>query len=328
MGLIGQLLSPLAAGAPRHGHHSLTLMKPETFMTNPRSWLRTCSEKRATISVAPNFALDLAVRANRQGSELDLSPLRSIIVGSEAVRAETLSRFAQTFEPASFRSTAFCPAYGLAEATLAVTIVRPDEVWKSIPRPVSAALPGEPGQLVSTGFPVDGTSVRIAGPAESVGPIEISSPSLVSRYIGAELQLTPDGYFVTGDVGLTRDGELYVVGRGDEVIVVSGSNIYPNDIESEVEHPSIRRGCIAAVAAPGGGLAIVVEPNGKPSEDELRTACRDIRRAVVTRTGCSPSTVAFVPRGALPKTPSGKFKRLAIGALLVANDEILARVDF
>jgi acyl-CoA synthetase (AMP-forming)/AMP-acid ligase II len=328
MGLIGQLLSPLAAGAPRHGHHSLTLMKPQAFMSNPRSWLRTCSDKRATISVAPNFALDLAVRANRQGSDLDLSPLRSIIVGSESVRDETLTRFADTFARAGFRSIAFCPAYGLAEATLAVTIVRPHEMWRSIPRPASAALPDVSSQLVSTGSPLEGTAVRIAGPAGSVAAIEISSPSLLSRYLGADLRLTPDGYFVTGDVGLVHSGELYVVGRGDEVIVVSGTNVYPNDIEAEVKHPSIRRGCIAAVAAPDGGLAIVVEPNGRPSDDELRAACREIRRAVVTQTGCSPSTVAFVARGGLPKTPSGKVKRLAIGAILVANDELLARVDF
>jgi fatty-acyl-CoA synthase len=249
-------------------------------------------------------------------------------VGSEAVRADTLSRFADTFAPTGFRATAFCPAYGLAEATLAVTIVRPHEMWKSIPRPASAAQPQVSGELVSTGSPVEGTTVRVAAPAGSVGPIEIFSPSLLSRYLGAELRLTSDGYFVTGDVGLIHDDELYIVGRGDEVIVVAGTNVYPNDIEAHVHHPSIRRGSIAAVAAPGGGLAIVVEPNGRPSEDELRAACRDIRRAVVAQTGVSPSTVAFVSRGGLPKTPSGKFKRLAIAALLAANDGLLARVDF
>jgi acyl-CoA synthetase (AMP-forming)/AMP-acid ligase II len=202
-------------------------------------------------------------------------------------------------------------------------------MWHSIPRPVSTPLLGDlSGDLVSTGFPLEGTAVRVAAPAGSVGAIEISSPSLLSRYLGAELCLTPDGYFITGDVGLIHDGELYIVGRGDEVIVVSGTNVYPNDIEAEVHHPSIRRGCIAAVAGPGGGLAIVVEPNGRLSDDALRAACRDIRRAVVTETGCSPSTVAFLPRGALPKTPSGKLKRLAIGSLLAANDAFLVRVDF
>jgi acyl-CoA synthetase (AMP-forming)/AMP-acid ligase II len=330
MGLIGQLLSPLAGGAPQFGHHCLTLMKPETFMANPRSWLRTCSETNATITVAPNFALELAVRTSRRIGSLDLSRLRAIIVGSEAVRADTLVRFADAFAPVGFRPLAFCPAYGLAEATLAVTIVRPDETWHSIPRPAEYAAPeGASRPLVSTGFPVDGVDVRVTTADGVVGPIEFRSPSLLSRYIGAELRLTDDGYFVTGDVGVMHDGELFVVGRGDEAIVVAGRNLYPDDIESAVHHESIRRSCIAAVAAPDGGLAIVVEPSASSmSTAELETACRAIRTVVASQIGCSPATVAFVPRGSLPKTPSGKLRRLAISRSLAADDGLLARVNF
>src|SRR5438876_647137 len=141
MGLIGQLLSPLAAGAPEFGHHCLTLMKPEAFMANPRSWLRTCSETGSTITVAPNFALELAVRTSRRIGSLDLSRLRAIIVGSESVRADTLVRFADAYAPSGFRPLALCPGYGLAEATLAVTIVRPHEPWRSIPRPADHGAP-------------------------------------------------------------------------------------------------------------------------------------------------------------------------------------------
>ena len=65
-------------------------------------------------------------------------------------------------------------------------------------------------------------------PTERSAPIEFRSPSQLSRYIGAELSLTDDGYFVTGDIGLMDDGELFVIGRGDEVIVVAGRNVYPD----------------------------------------------------------------------------------------------------
>ena len=139
MGLIGQLLSPLAAGAPRFGHHSLTLMKPESFVGNPRSWLTNCAASEATITVAPNFALELSIRAAAKSGALDLSRLRSIIVGSEAVHADTLDRFASTFAPLGFDPLAFCPAYGMAEATLAVTIVRPEEPWRAIRSPTPTA---------------------------------------------------------------------------------------------------------------------------------------------------------------------------------------------
>ena len=329
MGLIGQLLSPLAAGAPQFGHHRLTLMKPETFMANPRSWLRTCAETGATITVAPNFALELAVRTSRRIGSLDLSRLRAIIVGSESVRTETLIGFAEAFAPTGFSPLAFCPAYGLAEATLAVTIVRPNEPWRSIPRPGDHAPPVGAGRpLVSTGSPVAGVDVRVAAPDGKAGTIEFRSPSLLSRYIGADLSLTDDGYFVTGDIGVMHDGELFVVGRGDEAIVVAGRNVYPDDIETAVQHESIRRGCIAAVAAPDGGLAVVVEPSKTMSATELETACRGIRTAVARQTGCAVATVAFVPRGSLPKTPSGKLRRLAISESLGTDDGLLARVNF
>ena len=339
MGLIGQLLSPLAAGAARFGHHRLTLMKPDTFMANPRSWLRTCSNTQSTITVAPNFALELAVRTSKRIGSLDLSRLRTIIVGSETVRADTLVRFADAYAPSGFRPLALCPGYGLAEATLAVTIVRPHEPWRSIPRPADHGAPeGTSATLVSNGPPLEGVEVRVTpsggsverdGPDGPVGRVELRSPGQLSRYVGADLRLTPDGYFVTGDIGMMHEGELFVVGRGDEAIVVAGRNLYPADIETAVQHESIRRGSIAAVAAPDGGLAVVVEPSvPNLSTAELEAACRGIRTAVASQTGCPVATVAFVPRGSLPKTPSGKLRRLAISRSLAADEGLLARVDF
>jgi acyl-CoA synthetase (AMP-forming)/AMP-acid ligase II len=181
---------------------------------------------------------------------------------------------------------------------------------------------------VSTGAPIERVDVRVAAPDGAVGPIEFRSPAQLSRYIGAELSLTDDGYFVTGDIGLMDGGELFVMGRGDEAIVVAGHNVFPDDIERAVHHESIRRSCIAAVAAPDGGLAVVVEPNAIMSVAELEAACRGIRTATAGQTGWSPATVAFVPRGSLPKTPSGKLRRLAIAQSLAAGEGLLARVDF
>ena len=175
---------------------------------------------------------------------------------------------------------------------------------------------------------VSGVDLRVATTDGLIGPIEFRSPGMLSRYIGAELRLTDDGYFVTGDVGVMHNGELYVMGRSDEVIVVAGRNLYPDDIESVVEHESVRRGCIAAVATRDGGLAIVVEPSKSMSASELETACRGIRTVVASQTGCSLTTVAFVPRGSLPKTPSGKLRRLAISKSLATDDGMLARMNF
>jgi fatty-acyl-CoA synthase len=259
---------------------------------------------------------------------LDLSRLRTIIVGSESVKADTLEQFTDSFAPAGFRPIAFSPGYGMAEATLAVTIVPPREPWHAVPRPDDPASAGPPRSLVSCGRAVAGVDVRVAGSNGSIGPIEFRSASMLSHYIGSELQLTDDGYFVTGDIGMMQDDELFVVGRGDEAIIVAGHVVYADDIEVAVQHESIRPSCVAAVAAPDGGLAIVVEPKAaRLSTAELEDACRAIRRVVASRTGWPTATVAFVARGSLPKTPSGKLRRIAIGRLLSTN-ELLARVDF
>jgi acyl-CoA synthetase (AMP-forming)/AMP-acid ligase II len=324
MGLIGLFLTPLAAGASRFGHHDLVLMTPEKFVANPNSWLRTCSDFGSTFTVVPNFALELAVRTAKRAGSLDLSGIRVCIVGSESVRADTLNRFADTFAPQGFDPRAFCPAYGMAEATVAVTAVRPDEHWRAIPFDGAGS-----STLVSTGSAIDGVDVRVPGPDGTVGQIEFRSPALLDRYIGAELRLTDDGYFRTSDLGLMESGELFVVGRADEVIVVAGQNVYPADVEAALPEGMVRPGCAAAVEAPGGGLAIVAEtrvPRMEPPE--LDRLCRSVRSAVAIGTGVGAATVAFVRRGTLPKTPSGKLRRLAIRNALVDGETLLWRKDF
>ena len=334
MGLIGLFLTPLAAGAPRFGHHDLVLMTPEKFVANPNSWLRTCSDFGSTFTVVPNFALELAVRTAKRAGSLDLSRIRVCIVGSESVRADTLKRFTDTFAPHGFQPRAFCPAYGMAEATVAVTAVRPQQHWRAMSFD-GASLNGstiggpDPHTLVSTGPPIDGVDVRVPGPEGAVGQIEFRSPSLLDRYIGAELRLTDDGYFRTSDLGLIDGGELFVVGRSDEVIIGAGRNLYPADIEAALPEGMVRAGCVAAVEAPGGGLAIVAETRTSRMEPtELDRVCRSIRGAVAVATGVGAATVAFVHRGALLKTPSGKLRRLAIRTALADGESLLWRKDF
>ena len=187
----------------------------------------------------------------------------------------------------------------------------------------------DPHTLVSTGPPIDGVDVRVPGPEGAVGQIEFRSPSLLDRYIGAELRLTDDGYFRTSDLGLVDGGELFVIGRSDEVIIVAGRNLYPADIETALPDGMVRPGCVAAVEAPGGGLAIVAEATSSRMEPtELDRVCRSIRGAVAVATGVGAATVAFVHRGTLLKTPSGKLRRLAIRTVLAEGESLLWRKDF
>jgi len=204
----------------------------------------------------------------------------------------------------------------MAEATLAVTIVKPSEPWRAIPQPGPDGAPDPAARpLVCTGQPLEGVDVRVDAPPGGVGTIEFRSGSMLSRYIGAELTLSDDGYFATGDLGLIDDGELFVIGRGDEVIVVAGRNLYPADLEAAVKHEAVRGGCAAAVAAPDGGFAIVVEPSAANAEAaDLEEACRGIRAMVATAPAARRSRSRSCRAGRCPRRRVARFSASCSGS--------------
>jgi acyl-CoA synthetase (AMP-forming)/AMP-acid ligase II len=318
LGLIAMFLSGLVAGGAAKGHNKIVIARPESFLTSPTMWLRGCSSMGATITSVPNFALEVAIRSARRAGDLDLSRLRCLVVGAEKVNPRLLEEFAKTYASAGFDERAFCPGYGLAEATVGVTLVRPDEFWR---------VDGGTG-LVSNGRPLRGVSVRIAEPnADGVGTVELQSPSVLSGYLGGKsLELTADGWFTTSDIGMIDDGELFVFGRLDDVIIVGGKNFTATDVEDNVAHPAVRAGRVAAIEAPDGGIAVLVEPaSPAAAADELRTACADVRTSVTRAHGVTPSFVGFVPRGSLPRTTSGKLRRFVLrDALADGSLELLA----
>ena len=128
MGLIGQILQPLFAGATLH------MTSPSQFLRRPVLWLRLISEHRATHTVGPDFAFALCSRlvTDDQLAELDLSTLKTVITGAEPVRIDTLDAFTARFAPAGFRGEAFVPAFGMAETTLLITAHRASEPPRAI----------------------------------------------------------------------------------------------------------------------------------------------------------------------------------------------------
>ena len=307
MGLIGCILQPLYLGCP------LQLMSPMHFLQQPIRWLRAISDWKATTSGGPNFAYDLCV--DRFDPEvcarLDLSTWSVAFNGAEPVRAQTLDRFAATFEPYGFRREAFYPCYGLAEGTLMVS-----GGWKSaVPfiehvqaddlragRVVSVPATSMGAQsLVSCGRSIPGQEIMIVDPERctecapaTVGEIWIRGPSVTHGYwqrpeltkatFEAFMADTGAGpYLRTGDLGFLKDGELFVTGRSKDLIILDGRNHYPQDIELTVEqsHPGIRRGCCVAFSVDESGaerLVVLAEVDraywsGAKMED--RTAKRE-----------------------------------------------------
>jgi acyl-CoA synthetase (AMP-forming)/AMP-acid ligase II len=248
--------------------------------------------------------------------------MRTCILGGEVNRAEAFRRFEGAYAEHGLSNTALCPAYGLAEATLAVTLLPPDQPWSSTRVDGDALTRGtwEPcadadahaREIVLNGPTLPGVHVRVRGDApENIGRIEISSDSLLRRYIGRELELTDDGWFRTADLGFVDGEQLAVIGRMDDVLVVGGRNINASDVERVADaHAAVRLGSCIAVQTDDGKYAVLMEPARADSvSGDLRDAASEIRAAVVRDVGVAPRALMFVKRGTLPKTPSGKKQR-------------------
>src|SRR5437763_3923472 len=217
MGLIGCLLLALYRPGP------LTLIPPEAFLARPALWLRAISRKRATLSVAPNFAYGLCARRIRDEEleGVDLSSWRFALNGAEPVAPGVLRRFADRFARFGFDEKALMPVYGLSEASLAVTFTPPRRGPRIVRR--------EGRELASVGVPVAGVDDCIRCdderelPDGEIGPIHLRGPSVISGYFanGAAIAgAVGDGWLDSGDLGFVDEGELVVSGRAKDVIVL------------------------------------------------------------------------------------------------------------
>lgn len=372
MGLIGTILQPLYLGS------TCVLMPPMAFLQRPVRWLQAISRYQATASGGPNFAYDLCVRkvTPAQRATLDLSSWEVAFNGAEPIRADTLERFATTFAPCGFRRQAFYPCYGLAEATLIVSGGEKAEVpvaqtvqkaaleqHQMVP---ALARADETQTLVSCGRALLDGRIVIADPEAhttcqpgQVGEIWVAGPSVAQGYwqrpaetahtFQAYLADTGEGPFLrTGDLGCVYQGELFVTGRLKDVIIIRGSNHYPQDIEQTVEqsHPSLRPGCGAAFAVELAGeerLVVVqeverryqppqrrlperrqveVDPGFDPERPQpldLDAVLGNIRQAVAEQYGVQVYTVLLLRAGSIPKTSSGKLQRYACRAGFLAG---------
>lgn len=335
MGLIGGLLLPIYSGFPVH------LMAPATFLQRPIRWLEAISKYRGTISVAPNFAYELCVKRIRpeQLATLDLSSWRVAGNGAEPIRARTMREFAETFAPAGFDSRAIFPCYGMAEATLYVAggpISSGAHVLKASRAAlengsVQALSDSEIITLVSSGTIAPEVEVRIVDPASGrvladgeVGEIWIAGDSIADGYweqpeatadtFHASLPDDDSNWLRSGDLGSILDGELYVVGRLKELIIIHGQNHYPHDIEATAAgiHPALRAYGAAAFSVEHEDceqLALVLELERNALESDLAQIAALVREAVSRQHQLQIGRLAFVRPGGIPRTSSGKIQR-------------------
>jgi acyl-CoA synthetase (AMP-forming)/AMP-acid ligase II len=337
MGLIGGLLFPFYNG------FEANMLAPQDFRARPSLWLETMSSLRATICAAPPSAYAMLIRLARKAVDagLDLSSWECAMIGAEPISPELLRRFSEAFAPVGFRSEAFFPVYGLAEATVAVSFptllakTRVDVIDRAALEQRGVAVPCEPGtgavELTCVGRPIPGTRVRVVSDDGTdladrrVGEILVEAPTLMEGYHDdpeATEAAFNGGWLMTGDLGYRSDGELFITGRKKELIIKGGHNLIPSVLEEIVgEVEDVRSGCVAAVGVRSPEdetemVYVVAETKLDPSAHDALTA--RIRAALQTR-GVTADRVRLVPPGALPKTTSGKLQRRAVAEALASG---------
>jgi len=336
MGLIGCYLYPALRGGTTYGFASMD------FIQRPILWFDTITAYQATATAAPNFAYDYCLRAGRLSKEslegCDLRSLRVMMCAAEPVKADTFTRFLETFEPYGLKAESFYAAFGLAENTLAVSLggrnivaVNKRALTLGKARMISEVSEiGAATQIVSCGIPLAGIDVKIVDAEQHValkpglvGEIWVAgsgkclgywnNPELTLKQFRARLvddSPYDDGHLRTGDMGFFHNGELFVCGRIKDMIILRGQNYYPQDIENVVEKASglIRASCVAAFQINEDSepaLAIVAEvknPKALPDARKIAAAVRNYLNVEV-------ALISFIAPRAIPRTSSGKIMR-------------------
>jgi fatty-acyl-CoA synthase len=324
MGFFGCLLAPWCAG------QGLFVSSPERFGMVPGSWLKDVVETGAEVTVGTNTALALATKVARSRGLPGQLRLHTLIIGAERVEWDTVAAAIDVLEPYGFRPETPMPAYGMAEATLAVTCTPRAEAARFYPvdgvaladGKVVAADPDDPAttRVVASGRICAGVGIH-GLTADTVGEVSLTSPSLASGYYADPVRTAErfvDGQLQTGDIGFFRDGYLYPAGRLDDMLSIGGRKVYAREIESAVEGlAGVRRGCTALVDTRQNGrqlLTLLVEVSS--SRLDARELAAQAASLAMSKAAVALDRCVLLRRGALPKTPSGKIQRYRCRVML------------
>ena len=336
MGLVGMLLTSLAFQV------SIDLLPTSAFVRRPGLWLDLISKGRGSISYAPTFGYDLAARRAAAPERLDLSSWRIAGLGGDMIRPGPLRAFADAYAPAGFDERAFVASYGMAEATLALTLspvgqgLRVDTTdTDRLERTGQAASPGPGGrsrEFALCGKVLAGHRLEVRGPGgqtladRRVGRVFAAGPSLMRTYFGepeeTERVLSPDGWLDTGDLGYLLDGQIVITGRAKDLIIVHGRNVWPQDLEWTAEHEvdSLRSGDVAVfsvVATEEERIIALVHCRSR--DPAARAALRAATATAIRARHGLDVEVVLAPPHSLPQTSSGKLSRSRARALYLSG---------
>jgi acyl carrier protein len=332
MGLIGGCFATMYLGFP------VVLMSPLAFLSRPSSWMRAIHRHRGTISGGPNFSYELCLRriADEEMEGLDLSSWRFAFNGAEPVSPETIVNFENRFSKFGFRKNVVSPVYGLAECSVGLAFTPPGEPWRvdlldrehfsSTGEALEApADDPSPLKIVGCGRPIPNHDVRVvdaAGfelPDRSEGQLQFRGPSATTGYYRnpeATRALFAGDWINTGDRAYLSEGMLYITGREKDIIIRSGRNISPYELEEAVgDLPGIRRGCVAVFGsmdrASGTERVVVLAETREKDALDLPALKNKINSLAVSLIGAPADDIVLAPPHTVPKTSSGKIRRVA-----------------
>jgi fatty-acyl-CoA synthase len=334
MGLVGFVLGPIASQL------SVDYLSTRDFAMRPRQWLNLMTKSQATISFSPSFGYELCVRRLGEDSSerYDLSSWRIAGVGAETIRADSLSRFAQTLNASGFKPAAFLACYGMAECSLAISFAPPNkglEVDRVDGDRLSnnrQAIPFVPSftdddqarcsKFVNCGVPLPGYEVQIRNMSGDVvqeresGTIFVRGASIMSGYFEEPALtrevLSADGWLNTGDIGYWVENSLVIIGRSKDMIIINGRNIWPQDLEFLAEQqPEVRPGDSSAfsVTGPDGHEIAIMVIQCRETDIQKREDLVNRLRSLVHKELSIPCYIELIPPRTLPRTSSGKLSR-------------------
>jgi long-chain fatty acid adenylyltransferase FadD28 len=342
MGLVLGVCAPPVLGV------SSVLTSPVSFLQRPARWMQLLAANGYAFSAAPNFAFELAVRKTSDDdmAGLDLGGVQTILSGAERVHPATITRFAERFARFNLRDSVIRPSYGLAEATVYVATSRPGQSPEIVDFESDKLSAGQAKRCASGGgtplisYPLGKSpTVRIVDPETmtecpegTTGEIWVhgdnvavgywQKPQETERTFGGMLVApsagTPEGPWLrTGDLGFIADGELFIVGRIKDLLIVYGRNHSPDDIEATSQE--ITGGRVAAIAVSDEGseqLVVIIEVKKRGASDEdvmqkFAVVKREVTYAISNSHGLGVADLVLVPPGSIPITTSGKVRRAA-----------------
>lgn len=329
MGLIGYHLSVMAAGM----NHAV--MDTNLFVRRPLFWMNKAAELRATQLCSPNFGYKHFLRLfERKGlpDDTDLSAVKLILNGAEPISWDLCEEFLTKMAPFGLKHSSMFPVYGLAEATVGVSVgdpgVEPSRITVNrhslrIGDAFENATPGEPDAVsfLKVGNAIRDVEIRITDDDDAllddgqVGHIQLLGASVTDRIYGDEDAtqnlFTDDGWLRTGDCGVFVDKQLVITGREKDLIIVNGQNYYPHDLEeivAGIDGLDSGKVVIAGSTPTGSGteelLAFILY---RQDIDAFAPLAEQVRNIIGSHVGLEVDHV--IPVSRIPKTTSGKVQR-------------------